>query len=61
MGSYGILIGQPEERPDIAREGMVYRAALFRDLDALEPLRKSLRHILLNEPLGCDAAGSVPS
>src|SRR4029453_10675476 len=34
---------------------MVHGPVLLRNLDALEPLGKSFRHVLLNEPLAPDA------
>src|SRR5688572_28730600 len=36
---------------------MVYGTVLLRDFDPLEPRRKALRHVLLNEALFSDAGG----
>ena len=52
-----VLVGQPEQRSRVGHERMVDGAVLLRHLDALEPGREALRHVLLQEPLLADAGG----
>ena len=39
----------------VRHDGMVHDAVFLRDLDTLQPFRKSFRHILLNKSLLTDA------
>ncbi len=57
-----VLVGEPEQRSRVADERMVHRAALLRNLDALQPLGETLRDVLLQEALLADAGrDSAPS
>ena len=47
----GVLVRDPEQRPRVGDDRVMHRAVLLRHLDALEPVRKALRDILLDEPL----------
>src|SRR4051812_21228303 len=56
MRRYGVLIGQPEKRIDIACNRMMYGAAFLWDFDPLQPLGKAFFHIFLEEAVSTDAA-----
>src|SRR6266511_1543758 len=51
-----VLVDEPEQRACVANDWMVHRPAFLRDPHALEPLRKTLRHILLKKSWLADAA-----
>src|SRR6266849_9214564 len=44
-----VLVGKPEQRSRVSDQWMAHRPALLRNLDALQPLGKTLRDILLKE------------
>ena len=50
-----VLVGEPEQRPGIGDERMMYGPSLLRNLDAIQPLGKTLRDIFLKETLFADA------
>ena len=57
-----VLIGHPQQRTLVGNDRMMDDAVLLGHLDALEPLGKSLRDVLLPEALLADAGrDSVPS
>ena len=57
-----VLIGDPHQRALVGDHRMMHDAVFLRDLDALEPVGKPLRDVLLPEPLLADARrDSAPS
>ena len=50
-----VLIDEPQQRSRVGDERMVHGAVFLRNLDPLQPIRKTLRHVLLNEALLADA------
>ena len=50
-----VLVGHPQQRSRIGDDGVVDDAVFLRDLDALQPIRKTLRDVLLPEALLADA------
>src|SRR5919112_4899441 len=50
-----VLVGHPEQRARVRDEWMMNGAVLLGHLDALQPLGKTLRHVLLEKPRLRDA------
>jgi hypothetical protein len=61
VGRDRVLVGEPDERSRVADQRVVHGPArlvvALLNLDPLEPARKPLRHVLLDEALLLDAGG----